>query len=341
MKGWHRWVLTLGSVLLLTACGKPTVPEEGSVPDEPLELEELTLELNQTGRTEDELLVLRRELPRLLTQCLAQQDCVVQNLSVTFGPSEAATVQALQEGHVDMAFLPASLLDTDAMTAVIACSDSPALRQDSSEPSEWTENAYQAEGPVGQRTLLCAGQSAYGQSLSEKQSPTWLDWSGAIWAVPEKLSPMLEVWFGQQGHSGDELTHVQVCDSYEQILRLGASGQADVLVLPADVRIDYADAWTVDATRTDAAGRSGFGQTESIWTSLPVLAVTAPDYFEVLAVSTRSERSDDLAEALEQAMLALWQSSEGRSLLEQYGYANMGEVTEEARDAYEWLLQAE
>lgn len=96
--------------LSLAACGAnpaPTVPDDSSadMPKE-LTLDTLRVEFVIGERDTDALMALQKELPPLLIDALAQWGCTVGKISVTFGASADATVQALQSSSVDVAFLP-------------------------------------------------------------------------------------------------------------------------------------------------------------------------------------------------------------------------------------------
>lgn len=95
-------------LLLLTACG----PAEGSPPPEapeagPLELESLAVEVSRGDLSTGELARAVRELPEALKAALAGQGVEAESVSVSVGASPAATAQAVREGGVDVAFLPA------------------------------------------------------------------------------------------------------------------------------------------------------------------------------------------------------------------------------------------
>lgn len=73
----------------------------------PLALDALNVEFVAGGRDADELLKLKSEFPRALTDALAKRDVAVGAVNVTFGTSDEATAEALQSGAVDLGFLPA------------------------------------------------------------------------------------------------------------------------------------------------------------------------------------------------------------------------------------------
>ena len=112
MKRIAALLLALTLALSLAACGSKT-PAPSPAPDDPavdepeaLQLETLNVEFVVGERDASELMALQKELPPLLIAALAQQGCAVEQINVTFGASADATVQALQSGNIDVAFLP-------------------------------------------------------------------------------------------------------------------------------------------------------------------------------------------------------------------------------------------
>ena len=113
MKRIFALLLALTLALSLAACGtqSPTLPSptpDAPAADEPetLQLDTLNVEFVIGSRKTSELMALQKELPPLLIAALAEQNCTVEQIHVTFGASADATAQALQSGSVDIAFLP-------------------------------------------------------------------------------------------------------------------------------------------------------------------------------------------------------------------------------------------
>ena len=122
----HLWLL-LALSLLLSACGKqPQEPDQPDTPDTPpiqiqtpeetppsgekeelILLDRLTVELVVDWEDSDRILSQLEELSRLLSRALAGQDCQVEDVTVTISTAGGFTAEALAEGGVDVAFLPA------------------------------------------------------------------------------------------------------------------------------------------------------------------------------------------------------------------------------------------
>ena len=114
MKRLFALLLALSLALSLAACGDSTPPSpapDDAADDEPaaLRLDELGVEFVVGDRSALELMALQKELPPLLIDALAEQNCAVEQVNITFGASADATVQALHSGAVDIAFLPSEV----------------------------------------------------------------------------------------------------------------------------------------------------------------------------------------------------------------------------------------
>ena len=131
MKRLFALLLALSLALTLAACGSKTAAPSPA-PDEPdaqeqvsLTFDELNVEFVAGGRRASELMALQKELPPLLIDALAQQGCTVGKVSITFGTSADATVQALKSGSIDVAFLPSEVYAACGTSLRVACEQIP------------------------------------------------------------------------------------------------------------------------------------------------------------------------------------------------------------------------
>ena len=85
--------------------------EGGEAPAEieqtPLTVKTLNVEFAATERDVDKLLTLQTAFPQALTDALAAQNVTVERVNVTFGTSDTATMAALANGSIDLAFVSA------------------------------------------------------------------------------------------------------------------------------------------------------------------------------------------------------------------------------------------
>ena len=99
-------LLVLSAMLTgLAGCGQEQTQDP--VPEEPLALESLAVEISKNGLSTERLLQAKRELPKQLQTAFSQAGLNIGQVTVTIGSSPDATAQALKEGTVDLAFLPA------------------------------------------------------------------------------------------------------------------------------------------------------------------------------------------------------------------------------------------
>lgn len=294
-------LLALTLILALTGCGPkeetPTPAEP--VEEEPLHLEELTVEFPRNGLSTQQLTDAVRTLPELMKTCFDETGLVeAEHVTVTVGSSPAATAQALAEGHIDLAFLPAeTFAEGEGGSAAALLADARLMDGGSLEP--------------GTRALICAAPTEYGKQLSDRASSgkplSRNELDRARWGVLDSTSPggnrCFDLWLSDN-YEGDRvsgLTSVTVYDSYDALFRAAANGEIDALTIRDDARTDAAEVWTLDDTRTGGGGVRGYGRTETIWEELPVLDVTETVYTTVAAARPELAESG-FATALEQAL---------------------------------------
>lgn len=194
-------------LLALAGCGKPAqqpnAPDDPTVPptEDGVSLTELNVELVADGHDTDALLRIKRELPALLTTALAEREVRVEKVSVTFGTSSEATVEALARGTVQLAFLPTeSFLAHEDALRVAAVSLSP--------------------------TILAFGttDSEYGLALREKDGDwSWDELTQAVWALPREETSFAYRWLDAYL----DLAYGESAASLPNVLRYGADGAMD------------------------------------------------------------------------------------------------------------------
>lgn len=119
-------------LLLLSACGpagRDTPPEPAET--ETLELESLSVEVSRGELSTEELARAVRELPEALKTALAAQGVEAETVTVSVSSSPEASVQAVLEGGVDLAFLENGVVLEEAprplLAAVPASEEEPDL----------------------------------------------------------------------------------------------------------------------------------------------------------------------------------------------------------------------
>ena len=299
-------LLALALLLTLTACRKkepeppapPTPPEP--VEEDLLRLEELRVEFPRSGLGKDQLAGAVKELPELLKTYFGETGTVeVERVTVTVGSSPASTAQALEEGHIDLAFLPGTALP-----------DGPAVLLADAYPAE--DDTLRA----GSRGLLCAAPTAYGQQIAGRASSgkpmSRAEVERARWGAVAGDADYFTLWLADNFGEVFDGT-VTAFDSEDALFRAAADGAVDAIIIRDDAR-STAD-WT------------GYG---TVWEQLPVLDVTETVYTTVAAV--RAELAEgDLAPALDQVLQRM--SEEHPELMTVLGAEVFASVTEDGLTA--------
>lgn len=308
-------MLTL--LLSLTACGNrsttpsqddETPPAEPENPTSSIQLDTLSVELSRNGLSGQQLMQAARELPEQLQAHLKEAGVSVGEVTVSVGTSTAATAQALSEGTIDLAFLPAEdLLEFGThVTPLLADAPEPALTPGGETASSWnTVQSVDAEAqrPAGIRTLICAGSSSYGVQLSGRETPTWTELSRAHWGVLQEDSisgyQAFDLWLSDQyeGNQITDLPDVTVYDSYEELFQAAAFEEIDAFPIYADARLDA----------SDVGGLPGLHTTSTVWEEVRVIGVTDPLLSMTAAVSQQKAQltAPEFQTALYQAVQSL------------------------------------
>ena len=291
-------LLALALLLTLTACKQkeqepPTPPE--LVEEDVLRLKELRLEFPRSGLGKDQLARAMKELPELLRTYFEETGTVeVERVIVTVGSSPASTAQALEEGHVDLAFLPGTIA-LDGPVVLLA-------------------DAY----PAGSRGLLCAAPTEYGGQLDTRVSSgkplSLAEVERTRWGTVEGDANYFALWLADSYGEAFGGTATEY-DSEDALFRAAAGGEVDAIVIRDDVRVDGAETWTGDG---------------SIWKQLPVLDVTETVYTTVAAVDPELAEGA-FAQALEQVLQRM--NEEHSDLMTVLGAEAFAPVTEDGLTA--------
>lgn len=309
-------------------------PPAPPVEEQPVALEELRVELTRGDLDADRLAAAVQELPGLLKDLFSKTEIEVGKITLTVSTSPAATAQALAEGSVDLAFLPADIY-------LLYDSGAKALFAD----------AYDVDGSyvrAGTRALICAAPTAYGGRLDERAASgkplSWSELDHARWGVLEEASlggyRCFDLWLADHygGNRLEDLSDVTVYDSYEALFRAAAAGEIDALAIRDDARTEVAEVWTLNADKTARGGMRGFERGEGIWVEVPVLDVTDFLYSTVAAVSPELAEGAFSA-ALEKVLLDMSEDAPEEMLV--LGAARFAPVEEEQLNPQRRLLAME
>ena len=303
--------------LSLTGCGgtggaASSSGASSSPSQQPLSLSELKVELPRNLDT-----AAARKAMEALPGLMRKDGVEIGAVAVTYGTSYAATGQALGDGGVQLAFLPAQDWIRFGGDSVPILADArPALSVDSADPNAWNAAPVAAaEGwSEGTFALICASPTEYGKNLAARtkggKSLTWAELDQARWGVLDSDSTAgyrcVELWLqdAYEDNGIEDLSRVTTYGSWEDLLRAAADGQIDLLPLLPELREEYAEVWTMDATRTAQSGMHGFGRPGEIVGELPAVAVTPRLQQWVAAVTPGDAAVNDprFVQALETAL---------------------------------------
>jgi len=291
MKNIAAALAALLLVSCLSACGAGAGPtpssSSGSLPaDEPLKLETLRLELTRReGLSADTLMYAVQALPDALKTALANHGVEAGTVEVTVGASPAATAQALEEGGVDLAILPGkAFVEAGGSAVPLLTAQEHGNLPDSSDPADWKsgETGRSNTTSGGRRYLILAGPSDYGRQLANRAASdtalTWDELDRAAWFLTPDEAGMTDLWLADhyEGNTLSDLSGVSVSvlpsGSGHDLVAALAAGDADVAVIPADIRLDLTSFWQEELTRPGG-----------IFDETAVIGVTEKYYDAILA----------------------------------------------------------
>ena len=218
-------LLLLFCALLLSGCGKdsgntPALPpdpaDSAPLPTETVSVDYLALEFARDLYDPTALLTLARETAPLLQKELAARGYDVREIGCTIGAANLMTAQALNEGGVDIAILPAE---------------------------SFAELCYEDARPVlggtARESFTCgiyAAKSDYGAKLSKKNSLSLEALEEAHWGVVAdnnacRAYASLYLADHYEGTTLDLLPHVSEFENAEALATAAQAGEIDIAVL--------------------------------------------------------------------------------------------------------------
>ena len=275
------------------------------------------------SRDPEEIVTATEPLKGMLQEELAKEGYNIGEVEITVGTNFEAVGEALSAGTADVGLIPGGtyvLYDDGAEVILTATRD--ALSKDSDHAKDWNDGLATEttnEQAVSYRSLMIAGPSAKGQELAAKvnagEELTWEDLNSANWSIMSTTSPAgyiyPSLWMQEKYQKGlTDLASAVQSDSYGSAMARLASGQVDVLLGFADVRVDNASKWTEE-----------FGRTASIWEETNVIGVTSPIYNDTVSVSKNSDIMDeDFIKALQNAFINIGNTKEGQEVIAIYSH---------------------
>ena len=215
------------AALLLTGCGSRG--ESGSAssqeaPEEPVVIGTLALELPAGGDADA-----ARAFADSLPEAMAALGVEIGRVELSFSPSPAATAQALAEGGVDLAFLPAEdFLRAGGGLAILA---------------DGTPDTSGTLVP-GERAEIVTAGTDYGRRLAARTDPSWEELAHARWGVLGQESRAgyrcLDLWLcdNYEDNGIRDLPEVTVYDDWDALLQAAEAGDIDALPLKPGLRTE-------------------------------------------------------------------------------------------------------
>ena len=215
------------AALLLTGCGSRG--ESGSAssqeaPEEPVVIGTLALELPAGGDADA-----ARAFADSLPEAMAALGVEIGRVELSFSPSPAATAQALAEGGVDLAFLPAEdFLRAGGGLAILA---------------DGTPDTSGTLVP-GERAEIVTAGTDYGRRLAARTDPSWEELAHARWGVLGQESRAgyrcLDLWLcdNYEDNGIADLPQVTVYDDWDALLQAAEAGDIDALPLKPGLRTE-------------------------------------------------------------------------------------------------------
>lgn len=289
--------------------GRTEMPEK----PEPLQFETLRVEFGKNGLTASRLTEVVREMPELLRTALAEQDVTVDEVQITIGTSTAATVQALAEGRIDLAFLPAEELAAQEAEIPVLLVSGPLFWDQGEELDAWRQEPTEAPLVPCYRALICAAPTEYGKNLAERKALSWTELDHARWGVLGTASipghRAVNLWLADNygGNTLADLSDVTVYAGFDDLILAASAGEIDLFPMDECAREEWAEIWTAPVEPHKEQEEPGLGHENPIWEDLPAVALTERFYDMAAAVASGREDLADsrFAEALTESVKAL------------------------------------
>ena len=217
------------AALLLPGCGTAggdpgSASSSQEAPEAPIVIETLALELPAGGDTQA-----AQAFADSLPEAMAALGVEIGRVALSFSPSPAATAQALAEGGVDLAFLPAEdFLRAGGGLAILA---------------DGTPDTSGTLVP-GERAEIVTAGTDYGRRLAARTDPSWEELAHARWGVLGQESRAgyrcLDLWLcdNYEDNGIADLPQVTVYDDWDALLQAAEAGDIDALPLKPGLRTE-------------------------------------------------------------------------------------------------------
>lgn len=319
MKNWKKVLsMVMAASVLLAGCGGKAEEKKGSK-----DIKELKIAISPY-QDADTIKTNTAPLGRLLQEKMKAKGYTIGKVTMTVGTSYSAVGEALSAGSADLGFISGAtyvMYDKDVDVLLTALregisKDSTNLKAwNDGKPEQFTKNLVKYY-----RSVIVAGPSPKGRALMAKfnkgEKLTWEDLNSAKWSVmsPASASGYLypSLWLKKNyGKQISDLSHVVQSDSYTTSMARLASGQVDIAVAFAHIRIKNAKTW-----------QEKLGGTAPIWKQTGIIGVTDKIYNDTISYSKASKVMQDegFRKALGESLIEIGKSDEGLKVLKTLGH---------------------
>lgn len=336
MRKWLSYIACAAVFLSLCACSKAGGKTDGAAAlKERVHFDSITLGFVPSSDHEiiaDDT----KKLPELFKAELSKYGVDAERVLIQVGESYDATGEAMVAGDVDIGWLPGgtyALYSEDCEAILTALRTG--LNIDSDDPRDWNDekNFTKSGGDTVKyyRALIYAAPSEYGRMLADKVNRggtlTWEELDAARWAT-QKVSSSAgyiypNLWLiNNYGKQLSDLSQVTPYSTgYSDALSAAAKGEVDIFVGYADLRSDYAEAWTLPIGSRSSDGRYGLEQDNTIWHDVKVIGVTDKIYNDAVTVSKNSPLyTPEIIKIIQQSLINIIGTPEGRDIFKMYGH---------------------
>ena len=271
-----------------------------------------------------------KPLAGMILERMRASGIALDRVEISVGTSYSAVAEALAAGSADAGFISAStyvLFDREIDVLVSALRK--AISIDSTDPRDWNGPQHErfTDGlATHYRSVLVTGPSPAGRALLARvmafEKPTWEDLSALSWSAmsPASASGYLfpSLWLNARyGRQLSDLPRLSQADSYTTSMARLASGQADIAVAYAHIRINSEARW-----------QTKLGGTAPIWEQTGIIGVTDPIFNDTVSVSRKSPlmKDEKVKNALADALIEIGRTQEGLAALRILGHQGYARV---------------
>lgn len=296
------------------------------------------------SRDADSIKTATEPLKQLIIDQMATHGYTIGSVDISVSQTYEAAGEAMTAGTADVGFLPAGTYVTyqpDGVDVILAATRA-GLNKDFTDAKAWNDGLATTnvtDQVTYYRSLIYATTTTtVGKALVDKVNAgtalTFDDVNNAKWCTSSSTSSAGYIYptLWLQSNFGKKITDLKTSvqtTSYSDTASRMASGQCDIGVGYADIRVDYAKNWTADWGKTD------------IYKEMQVIGVTDKIMNDTISVSKASKAySKDFVAALQESFIALAKTDAGAKAIKIYNHTGYQVVTDADYDSQRAAMKA-